>query len=268
MLPTALQVYSVRTDAERDLAGTFKAIKSYGYDGVELAGLYGKSAKEFARVTAASGLVPVSAHVPLADLRADTGKIISDYKEIGCKNIVVPYLPQEDRPGTPGWKNTVKDVRAICEKLTDKGFTVSYHNHDFEFALDGNGDYYLDALYSAIPAELLKAEIDVCWARVGGVDPAEYLEKYAERIPLVHLKDYAGGKSDRMYALIGVDDGKEAQSEFEFRPLGRGVQDMKKIIASAEKSGAEWLIVEQDEPSMGLSRLECAKISADYLKTI
>ena len=43
-LPIAVQVYSVREEAERDFAGTMKKLGEMGYDGVELAGLYGKSA--------------------------------------------------------------------------------------------------------------------------------------------------------------------------------------------------------------------------------
>lgn len=42
----AIQVYSVRDDAEKDLNGTLKKIKEMGYDGVELAGLYGYSYEE------------------------------------------------------------------------------------------------------------------------------------------------------------------------------------------------------------------------------
>ena len=45
-LPIAVQVYSVREEAERDFAGTMKKLGEMGYDGVELAGLYGKSAEE------------------------------------------------------------------------------------------------------------------------------------------------------------------------------------------------------------------------------
>lgn len=49
--PVALQVYSVRDFAEKDLEGTFRQIKEMGYDGVELAGLYGYS---YAEVKAAA----------------------------------------------------------------------------------------------------------------------------------------------------------------------------------------------------------------------
>ena len=39
--PVALQLYSIRTDMEKDVLSTLKAVKEMGYDGVELAGLYG-----------------------------------------------------------------------------------------------------------------------------------------------------------------------------------------------------------------------------------
>ncbi len=39
--PVAIQVYSVRDFAEKDLKGTLQALKDMGYDGVEFAGLYG-----------------------------------------------------------------------------------------------------------------------------------------------------------------------------------------------------------------------------------
>ena len=45
-LPVAVQVYSVRDDAERDFKGTMQRIKDMGYDGVELAGLYGMKPAE------------------------------------------------------------------------------------------------------------------------------------------------------------------------------------------------------------------------------
>ena len=75
-LPIALQVYSVRTDAEADAAGTFKKLYDMGYEGAEFAGLYGKTAKEFARIVAQSGLEPVSAHVGIAEMREDINKVI------------------------------------------------------------------------------------------------------------------------------------------------------------------------------------------------
>ncbi|MFR3483293.1 MAG: hypothetical protein ACLTXL_07250 [Clostridia bacterium] len=48
-LPVALQVFSVRDDAEKDFKGTMQRVKEMGYDGVELAGLYGHTAEQIAK---------------------------------------------------------------------------------------------------------------------------------------------------------------------------------------------------------------------------
>ena len=37
---------------------------------------------------------------------------------------------------------------------------------------------------------------------------------------------------------------------------------------SAEKAGAEWVVVEMDNPSMGLTPMECADKARAYLKSI
>jgi sugar phosphate isomerase/epimerase len=72
-----------------------------------------------------------------------------------------------------------------------------------------------------------------------------------------------------MYALIGLEEPKkESDGKFEFRPLGCGVQDFPGILAAAETAGTKWVVVEQDEPSMGLSPAECAEKSIAYLKSI
>ena len=63
----ALQLYSVRDDMAADFEGTLRQVKAMGYDGVEFAGLFGKSADEVKALLDEIGLTPVSAHVPYYD---------------------------------------------------------------------------------------------------------------------------------------------------------------------------------------------------------
>ena len=65
-----------------------------------------------------------------------------------------------------------------------------YHNHDFEFVKMPNGQYALDYIYTEIPADLLQTELDICWVKVAGEEPVDYIKKYAGRAPVVHLKDF------------------------------------------------------------------------------
>ena len=266
--PIALQVYSVREDAAADFYGTLKAIKAMGYDGVEFAGLYGHTAAEVKGWCQELGLVPVSAHVPFVDMMNDP-ELIKTYAEIGCSYVVIPYLTEEYRPGQAKFSEVIEGARMLGEKANALGMTLCYHNHDFEFVkLDG--EYALDVLYREVPASLLQTQIDTCWVNVGGENPAQYLRKYAGRAQIVHLKDFAGQKSERMYALIGIDDGKDdgETGAFEFRPVGYGKQDFPAILAACEDVGAKWVVVEQDQPSMGKTPLECAKLSIDYLRSL
>lgn len=270
-LPVGVQLYSVRGDMEADFKGTLQKVKALGYDGVEFAGLFENDPAQVNAWCKEIGLEPISAHVPLADMLADIDKVIADYKAVGCTYIVVPYVTEERRPGGELFLQMVEEIRAIGQKCKEAGLTLLYHNHDFEFKKLESGEYGLDYLYSNVPADLLQTELDECWVKYSGLNPAEYLLKYSGRSPVVHLKDFhiEGEMEGDPYALIGLNEGEEKKSSaFEFRPLGKGVQDIPSIIEAAHQAGSKWLIVEQDNPSMGLEPMQCIQTSIEFLKSI
>lgn len=267
-----LQLYSVRSDLARDFEGTLKAVSEMGYDGVEFAGLYGKSPDEVKALCEKYNLTPISAHIPLSEMMADAENVFSAYKTIGCKYAAVPYIGVEERPGHSNYHSTVEKIAELGTIAAKYGIQLMYHNHDFEFVKLDNGEYGLDDLYSSVSTDQLTAELDLCWVNVAGVDPCEYLKKYSDRIPVVHFKDFVmpGKKSEKLYKLIGIDDNDTVEESdvdaFDFRPVGYGAQNVPALINALEGSVCEWIIIEQDEPSLGKSRLECAKMSVDYLK--
>lgn len=261
--PIAIQVYSVRDQAEQDFAGTMRALKEMGYDGVELAGTYGMSAVEVKAILDEIGLELVSAHVGPDLLEQE--EILADYAATGMKYIVIPWFPAPK--DEKELENAVVKIRGIAERCRSHGMQLLYHNHDFELATVG-GRCILDAYYEDIPVDLLQTELDMCWVNVGGKEPAAYLRKYTGRAPVVHLKDFTGSKSANMYSLIDSEDGQAgASTTFEFRPVGYGRQEVPELVKAAEDAGSHWLIVEQDEPAMGFSRMRCAEMSVRYLKS-
>lgn len=265
----ALQLYSVRDDMAADFEGTLKKVKELGYEGVEFAGLFGKSAAEVKALCAKYDLIPISAHVPFVDMMADP-ELVNVYHEIGCEFVVIPYLTEEYRPGQPKFNEVIEGAKMLGEKANSLGMKLAYHNHDFEF-VKVDGEYALDILYKEVPAELLQTQLDTCWVNVGGENPAEYLRKYIGRAEILHLKDFVGGKSDNMYALIGIDENEEKATDstkFELRPVGCGVQNFPAILAVAKEAGTRWVVVEQDSPSMGKTPIECAKTSIEYLESL
>ena len=253
-LPVALQLFSVRDDMAKDYKATLKAVAEMGYQGVELAGIFG-NAEEMKAELDKNGLVAISAHVGIDAILNDTEKTLGAHKTIGCKYIAIPYLADEDRPDAIGFDGTAEKVSKACKLINEYGMIALYHNHAFEFDLI-DGKHWLDTMYECIPADVLQTELDTCWVNVGGEDPAEYIYKYAGRAPVLHLKDF-------------VQKGRKLEDpelDFAFRPFGHGVQEHEKILEAAEKCGVEWLVVEQDSPQTGKTPIESVKLSREFLK--
>lgn len=267
-LPVALQLYSVRNAMKEDVEATLKAVSEMGYDGVEFAGLHGKSADEMKALCEKYSLTPISAHVSYNDMLEDEN-LISVYAKIGCRFIAIPSLRKTHLAGGENYAECLENIKKLSAKAKKYGITLLYHNHDFEFEKEC-GEYKLDRLYADLSADVLKTQLDTCWVNVGGENPSEYLLRYTGRAPVVHIKDFVGQKTDNMYGLISEKDAKEEAKteEFDFRPVGYGVQDVKSIVDAAVAAGAEWVVVEQDRPSLDNSELECAKMSIDTLKQI
>ncbi len=266
-LPVAVQVYSVRDYAEKDFKGTMQKIKEMGYQGVELAGMYGLEPCYIKEVLNELDLVPVSAHVPFSELTADLEGTVLKYKEIGVAHIAIPYLDEADRPGGENFMANMSKIEEIGKCCKENGIVLLYHNHDFEFIKMENGEYGLDYLYSNIPSDLLQTEIDTCWVNIAGENPADYVKKYTGKAPVVHLKDfYKEGTPANMYELIGIENEKKEQTgKFEFRPVGSGMQDFPPILEAALEAGAKWVVVEQDF-TYDTPSIEAIKTSREYLK--
>lgn len=274
-IPVGLQLYSVRTDLQKDMYGTLKKVSEMGYHGVEFCGdYYGNSVLQVRKWCTELKLIPFSNHIPFQTMIDNLDQVIEDCTLLGCQYIAFPYMDQPSRPSVDPvkFKATVAKLGEIGKILHDKGFQLLYHNHDFEFFGDIDGVKGYDYIFDSNEPQNLMPEIDTCWVAYAGQSPVEYLKKFAGRIPVVHLKDYfADGKlSSSPYALIGIDSDSSTKDEggtFEYRYLGSGINDMEGILEASLDNGAQWFCVEQDEPQDGLSRLECVAKSAEYLKS-
>ena len=247
-LPIAAQVYSVREQAAADFDGTMKELARMGYEGVELAGLYGHSPEEIRAILDRHGLKAVSAHIPYEEFAQDPDGTAGTYRSIGCQYAVVPWLDSERWYGGSLYQETLAFLAVAAGKCRAAGMQLLYHNHTFEFAKTEDGGYQLDAFYQAAPA--LSTELDLCWLKVGGADPVEYLRKYSGRCPLVHMKDFI--RKEGEVVLVALGDG-------ELEVSGAAVQ--------AAESGAEWLVVEQDDHAYG-TPMENMQKSIDCLRRI
>jgi len=275
-LPVGVQLYSVRTDLEKDFYGTLKAVKEMGYAGVEFYGeYYGNTPVQVKRWCTELGLIPFSNHVPFQSMIDNIDKVIEENTILGVQYIVFPYMDEASRPGIDPeqFAKTVAIIGEVGAKVKEAGFQLLYHNHDFEFVTLADGTVGYDFIFASNDRSNLQNELDICWSNYAGFDPAEELTKYAGGIPVVHLKDYylEGTLNSAPYALIGISTDNSMKDEngwFEYRPLGMGQVDVPAAIKAAIAGGAQWLCVEQDEPCEGLTRLEGIARSVEYLRSL
>lgn len=268
-----LQLYSVRGDMEKDMEQTLKKVKEIGYDYVEFAGYFGKSAEEVRALLDKYQLECISVHQTY-QVFLDNEKDNIDYlKTIGAKYCAVPWMGREKHAGQGQFEKTVEEFLQVGKALSAGGIRLLYHNHDFEFE-KYEGKYLLDWLYESVPADILETELDTCWVKYAGEDPTAYLRKYTGRSPIVHLKDFVCKRlnAGAAYALIDEEGNAKKQptreeNGFEFRPVGSGMQDFPAILAAAEDAGTEYVIVEQDE-SPTMPPMESAAASREYLKSL
>lgn len=238
-IPVALQLFTLREEADKDFKGTLRKVAEMGFDGVELAGHGGLDILEVKEALQSCGLQAISSHVPLADLRNDLKKVLEEQLELGVKFIVCPYLTEEERD----YALLISDLNAIGKRCHEAGLTLCYHHHDFEVLTEYNGR---PALSSILEETSVKAELDVYWLTYAGENPPKWIERYHP--PLVHLKDM-------------TTDGERF-----FAELGTGGVDLEPVFSLEESANIQWWIVEQDASKT--SPIESVRKSMDYLKQI
>ncbi|MEK4403670.1 sugar phosphate isomerase/epimerase [Sporosarcina sp. FSL K6-6792] len=245
-IPIALQMFSLRDESEKDFVGTLKKVADMGYDGIEFAGYHGLGAEELKKVLDYLGLKAASSHVPLTTLETELEEIIYYQHIIGSKNIVCPFLPPERR-GKEDYYNLIPILNNVGERCFDEGISFSYHNHDFELLELDNGKRPLELIMEETNPKWVQTELDIYWLTKAGENPVEWIERYQNRTPLIHLKDM-------------TTDGEQF-----FAELGTGGVDIDGVLEQASKSNLEWWVIEQDQSRR--TPLESVKISIDYLKT-
>lgn len=242
-----LQLYSLRDLAQDDFVGTLKKVADIGYDGVEFAGYGGLSAQELRRVTGDLGLEPVSSHVQLSDLESNLGQVIEYGQELGLSYVVCPYFPEDKRQTLDDYRRLADTMNQIGQEISRAGMSLAYHNHAFEFVQFDN-QYALDALYALTDARFVQAELDIYWVAYAGLSALEYVERYADRSGLLHVKDMT--KDDERF----------------FAEVGTGRLDIPSILRTAKAGGVKWYLVEQDVTRR--DPLESVTMSYRYLLNV
>ena len=253
-----VQLYTVRDLMKEDFDGTIAKVAQVGYKEVEFAGYFGHTAQQVKDILQKNGLTAPSTHVQYDELDEKFPSVIEFSKTVGMDYVICPWIPEELRKSPDIWKQASEKFNKCGEQTKKAGMQFGYHNHWFEF-LPTNGVLPYDALLKDCDPNLVKMEMDLCWAVAAGADPVKYFEKYPGRFPLVHVKDL---KTKPKITSGGAQNYGDA---VDLTEVGSGIIDWKRIFAHSQQAGIKHYIVEHDHPKQPFDSIAG---SYDYLNKL
>ena len=254
-------LYTVRAEMADNPYTTLKAVADLGYKYVEVAGysngkFYGMSPEDFRAALDKNDLIAVSSHQGINRIE-EVDEMITAVKAAGIQYFVIPVPPMGQffydnathKMGMQGDLETLAEqLITIGKKCAEQGVELLYHNHDFEFFADEEGNTIIDYLLQNTPAEYVNFQMDLYWITKAKANPLAYFEKYPGRFKSWHVKDM--------------------DQQGRFTPVGEGVIDFESILAHKEKAGMRYYFVEQDRTFDGQKPIEALSISRNNLKRL
>jgi sugar phosphate isomerase/epimerase len=223
-----LQLYCLRDACAADFEAAVASAGRMGYQGVEFAGYFGRSAAAIRKLLADNGLAAAGSHVPFESLLGDElDRSIGFHLEAGIPLLVVPGLQERHRANLDAWKRTADEFNRIAERLAPHGLRLGYHNHTIEL-VQMDGKIPLEWFFSLTRAEVV-TQIDTGLVVEAGADPLAFLNRFPGRGRSLHVKEWSSRDPDAY--------------------LGDGEVPWTRFLSACRQTGVpEWFIVEYERP--------------------
>lgn len=238
-----VQLYTLR-HLDATLPELVRLVADAGFDGVELADLGDADPADLRRSIDDAGVRVAGAHVGVGRLEDDLDAVAATYRPLGCDAVVVPRLDEACFADVSAVDATARRLSTLAVRTAEHGLHLRYHNHDHEFVRLAGTTAFERLVDTA--ADRVGFELDVGWVAAAGQDPVDLLERFGDRIAMVHLKD--------------VDAGAGAPVD-----LGAGDVDVDGCVRAARAADVEWLLFEHDSPADPRASLE---VAAERLLTV
>jgi sugar phosphate isomerase/epimerase len=196
-----------------------------GLDGVEFGRLDDTALEDIATALDRAGLEAATAQVALDELEDEYETITETYRQLGCRRLVVANLDPPPFSSLEAMEDVVRRLSAVGDRLDEDGFELLYHD-DFRDVTDVDEvATFVDSFSPTVGLQL-----DTGRAVHGGIDPVKLLDRYPERIPVVHLTDAAHGGDNTLRV-----------------ELGAGEVDLERCVGAARATGVEWLVYDHPQ---------------------
>lgn len=252
------QTFGLSKEFSEDLIGTIQKLHDIGFDGIEPFVMFNEEqgklpknlwALDTLKIAKAKmdelGMTIPSVHIGVAFgwFSMPVGMIAKNiqmlHDQFGISNFVI-----SSTFGTLAQtKHWAKMMRKISDAVTPYGCRVLYHNHDDEFKkvrYQGKTVEAMDVFLELTSPDVM-LQVDIGWAGIAG-DELAIVKRYADRIYLLHLKDFYHEYRNGQYTR------KNMPTEA-FAAIGEGAVKTKEILA-IRKSMPNFngvIIIDQDK---------------------
>jgi len=265
----AAPLYILRKECSEDLFAVLSRLGALGFNGVEFMGFFGKSAENVRDKMGELNMVPLGNYVEFSEFISDIRGTIDLHKKVGCRYITIGNIPKSGLPGGENFPETIKQLTQIGQTCREEGTTLLYHNHANEITNKIHGKYMLEEILDEIPEDCLALEPDLGWMSIGGADPIFFLNKYRNRCPVIHFKDFYASDISKIGNVGDLNDkrGTAETGHFEFRPVGYGIANIPSYVNEVLKCNPQWIVMDHDL-SYERSSYEDLKISQSYVRQL
>ena len=173
----------------------------------------------------------------VADLHAHT--------TIGCKNLVIPWIPKEKRDTDATTTATAAELTILAGRLRELGFRTGFHVHGDDMLPLDSGKTAWQILGENTPDDFIM-QYDTANGMSAGADPIEPILAFPGRGITEHLKEWSG--------------------EHGAAVIGEGNVPWARVFEACESvAGTEWYIVEH-ESYEGMTPMESVQRCLDNLR--
>ena len=159
-------------------------------------------------------------------------------------------------------ERAIENAGAACEVLIAEGIRPLHHSH-----IGGvfETEHEITSLLDTLGPDLIGFGPDTGHLRWAGIDPVALIERYADRIGGIHIKDVYPDYLDPA-DRVGLGYREAAATKRLWAEPGRGVLDFAAIVAAIPDDYDGDFMIEVDEPSVD-SVYESHRISYEWAKT-
>jgi sugar phosphate isomerase/epimerase len=191
--------------------------------------------------------------------------VVGGFSGSSLWSYVVGYPPPTPAAVSDGLADFVRKFTPILDACRDHGVKFAFEVHPGQIAFDlYSTERVLDALHGRDEFGLLFDASHLHWQ---GIDPVEFVRRFADRIYHVHFKDVAltlNGRSGLLGSYLPLGDPRRG---WDFRAPGHGGIDWEGVIRALNEIGYEGpLAVELKDA--GMSREHGADEACKFVKRL